>query len=111
MSVSRFVPRGVAGWSLLTAWVGVACLAWTRPVSLADFADPGQLEAVGFRLPINTAGADELVALHGIGPALAQRMVAHREAHGPFADAAALQDVSGIGDLTAARIVPWLEFD
>ncbi|MEM1444719.1 MAG: helix-hairpin-helix domain-containing protein [Planctomycetota bacterium] len=60
---------------------------------------------------MNEADADRLVALHGIGPALAQRIVDHREAHGPFANAAELEHVSGIGPRTAARITPWLTFD
>ncbi|MEM9751860.1 MAG: helix-hairpin-helix domain-containing protein [Planctomycetota bacterium] len=60
---------------------------------------------------MNRADADRLVALHGIGPALAQRIVEHREAHGPFADTDALQDVLGIGPRTAARIAPWVRFD
>ncbi len=46
---------------------------------------------------INTASAARLEDLPGIGPALAQRIVAHREANGPFASAEGLTAVSGIG--------------
>ena len=50
------------------------------------------------RLNINTADAAALVELPGIGPALAQRIVDYRTAHGDFAAVEELTKVSGIGD-------------
>lgn len=46
---------------------------------------------------VNTASATELERLPGIGPALAERIVNHRQAHGPFASLDDLTDVPGIG--------------
>jgi len=46
---------------------------------------------------LNTATAQELETLPGIGPALAEAIVAYREEHGPFASVEALDDVPGIG--------------
>ncbi len=46
---------------------------------------------------INTATADELEALPGIGPTLAQRIVDYRTQHGPFQRIEDIMDVSGIG--------------
>ena len=45
-----------------------------------------------------TADAAQLEALDGIGPTLAQRIVAYREEHGPFADIESIMDVNGIGE-------------
>lgn len=53
---------------------------------------------------INTASAAELDALPGIGPGYAERIVAYRESHGPFATIEEIQNVPGIGPATFARI-------
>ena len=49
------------------------------------------------KVNINTAGAEELDGLPGIGPVLAQRIVDWRTENGPFTDAAQLLEVDGIG--------------
>jgi competence protein ComEA len=61
-------------------------------------------------LDVNRASAEELRALPGIGPALAARIVAHREEHGPFRAAAELERVRGIGPKLRERIEPLLRF-
>lgn len=58
----------------------------------------------GAVLDLNTATADELDGLPGIGPVLAQRIVDHRSAHGPFASVDRLDDVSGIGPAIFAEL-------
>jgi competence protein ComEA len=55
-------------------------------------------------LDINRADAADLQALPSIGPVLARRIVAHREAHGPFRDPADLLHVSGLGATRLARL-------
>jgi competence protein ComEA len=49
------------------------------------------------QLNLNTATAAQLDELPGIGPALAQRIVAYREQHGGFRTVDELQKVPGIG--------------
>lgn len=49
------------------------------------------------KLNINVASAQELEGLPGIGPVLAGRIVAFREARGPFRSVEDLLQVSGIG--------------
>jgi competence ComEA-like helix-hairpin-helix protein len=58
----------------------------------------------GAALNVNRATAVDLEALPGIGPALAQRIVADREARGPFATVQALDRVSGIGPALVERL-------
>ncbi len=47
---------------------------------------------------INTAGAEELATLPGIGGKLAERIVKYREDNGDFASVDDLVNVSGIGE-------------
>lgn len=56
------------------------------------------------KVNLNTAGIDALTALPGIGPVLAERIVVHRETHGPFATLEALKEVPGIGPAVVASI-------
>lgn len=46
---------------------------------------------------LNTASAPLLGHVAGIGPSLARKIVAHRDAHGPFPSRSALLKVSGLG--------------
>lgn len=52
---------------------------------------------IGGKVNINAADASKLDELPGIGKATAEKIVADREANGPFATAADIQRVSGIG--------------
>lgn len=77
-----------------------------------DVAGPGRGEADGGgavgadgRVDLNRATAAELEALPGIGPVLAERIVAHREANGPFDHPGALREVPGIGERTFQSLV------
>lgn len=58
-------------------------------------ASPGV--SAGTTVSLNTATSDQLEALPGIGPALAERILDYRTQHGGFRSIDELQDVSGIG--------------
>ncbi|MCW2494528.1 MAG: hypothetical protein JWQ77_452 [Jatrophihabitans sp.] len=53
---------------------------------------------------LNTATAEQLDALPGVGPVLAQHIVDWRTAHGGFTSIDQLQSVSGIGDAKYADL-------
>ena len=47
---------------------------------------------------INTATSEQIQILPGIGPVLADRIVAYRDKYGPFETVGELMNVSGIGE-------------
>jgi competence ComEA-like helix-hairpin-helix protein len=87
----------VLGVVLAIAWLGAP--APPPPPAFAAFIDP------------SSATAAELTLLPGIGPVLAERIVDHRENHGPFERPEALLAVPGIGPVTLRAIEPWLVID
>lgn len=75
-------------------------------------AGAGQKQAStrGEKVRLNSASASELQALPGIGPALAQRIVAERS-KGRFTSTEDLQRVPGIGKAKLARLRELVEVD
>ncbi|PPH95024.1 helix-hairpin-helix domain-containing protein [Rathayibacter sp. AY1D5] len=63
---------------------------------------PGGASAAGSVLSLSTATAAQLEELPEIGPATAKKIVAHREANGPFSSVDQLLEVPGIGEKTLA---------
>jgi competence protein ComEA len=59
-----------------------------------------------WKVDLDVAGADELQALPGVGPRLAERMVADRRANGAFGGVAGLDRVNGVGPSLLERIAP-----
>lgn len=53
---------------------------------------------------LNTADANELATLDGIGPVIAARIIAYREEHGGFRSVDELTAIQGIGDKKLAAI-------
>ena len=58
------------------------------------------------RLDLNEASEAELTALPGVGPRLAERIVADRVTRGPFASVADLARVKRVGPTLVAEIRP-----
>jgi len=78
-------------WTKVVA-AGLLCGLTLAPVGGALASDVG-----GARVNINTASADELAKLPGIGPAKAEAIVSFR-AKEPFTKPDDLRKVKGIGD-------------
>jgi len=55
-------------------------------------------------LDLNSATAEQLEALPGIGPVTAQKILDYRQAHGPFHSVAELEGVPGIGPAHMAQL-------
>jgi competence protein ComEA len=56
------------------------------------------------KVNINSASAEELETLPGIGEVIAQEILDYRTANGPFASVDDLLDVSGIGEVTLENV-------
>ncbi len=66
--------------------------------------------AKGEKIDVDHASVEELARLPRIGPALAARIVAYREEHGPFGSLEALDQVPGIGPTLLAALRPHAAF-
>ena len=68
---------------------------------------PGErLLTLGLALDLNTASAEDLEALPGIGPVLARRIIHHRENQGPFQKIDDLLAVPGLGKKKLGQLKP-----
>jgi competence protein ComEA len=81
--------------------VGVASAG--APTAASDSSTP---TGSGGLVDLNTATAEQLDALPGVGPVLAQHILEWRAAHGRFDSADQLGEVSGIGPSKYAELRP-----
>lgn len=67
--------------------------------------------SLGIPIGINSATAEDLEALPGIGEKLALRIAAYRNEHGRFRDPDALLEVDGMGGKKLEKIKPYISLD
>lgn len=88
----------------------VPSMQQTAASETSDAQDPGLhaplsgATSANGKVDINSATSEQLQQLNGVGPALAQRIVADRQANGPFKSPEDLKRVSGIGDKKYASL-------
>ena len=68
----------------------------------------GTTPAAGLLIDLNTAPAEQLELLPGIGPARAAAIIADRQAMGPFRTVDDLQRIRGIGPATVESLRPYV---
>ncbi|HJU50767.1 MAG TPA: ComEA family DNA-binding protein [Acidimicrobiia bacterium] len=74
------------------------------PATASGSPQPQSGPAGDGRIHLNRASATELDELPGIGPVIAERIIAHRTEHGPFQAVEDLLDVPGIGEAKLASL-------
>lgn len=89
-----------------TVTLAVSPQMQTAPTTAATAAaETVPEETVSFPVNINTADADTLTALPGIGQVLAERIVAYRRQNGSFRAVEEIMKVEGIGEKKAEAIL------
>lgn len=78
----------------------------TQPQPARTLTPAGSAQKGSTPVNINTATAEELQSLPRIGPAMAQRIIAWREAHGGFRSVDELDAVPGIGPSMLENLRP-----
>lgn len=73
--------------------------------------EPKKRKNAALPVHINTASVDELCALNGVGPKLAEKILGVREANGPFKTPEDLKKVPGIGKKKLEKLLPGVIFD
>jgi competence protein ComEA len=73
---------------------------------LVEALSPARLRVLSIPVPVNTATAEELDALPGIGPKTAQAIVEFREKYGKFSSPEDLLQVPGMGPKKLAALNP-----
>ncbi len=85
---------------------GQQVMVLTRHAAASPLSAPGAgtgPSATG-RINVNTASIPELDGLPGVGPVTAQRIVAYREQHGPFARIEQLREAKLVNNATFEKI-------
>ncbi len=77
--------------------IGLQAVPAAQPAAESTSAAAGPID-------INLATAEQLEQIPGVGPVLAQRIIAYREQNGGFSTVEQLTEVSGIGEATFAQM-------
>ena len=105
--------------ALALTWTALH-LNWQAQGTSMILASSAASDRTGVRMPIslpqgsiavNTATMDELCKLTGVGPALAEAIIAEREANGVFVLPEDLLSVKGIGEKKLAGFVEQIRLE
>ena len=102
--------KGFFSFSFFLFGAGFFLGSWRMRERSADLQVPTRalpIEATAppqTQIDLNAADSETLQTLPGIGPALADRILAYREEHGPFAYTYELTNVTGIGSATYEKL-------
>ena len=105
MKIRATIVRATSAFALVALLCGVAAAAGNEPAGRG-----GGAALVGV-VNVNSATAEELSLLPGVGPAKAQAILEYRKQHGSFKRVEDLSEVKGIGDKALERMRPHVVLD
>jgi competence protein ComEA len=94
----------------LTVFISGCSTTSVSPTAIQNQVDKPKSDS-GQLVNINNASAEELESLPGIGKAIAERIIAHRQRYGPFRRAEHLLIVRGISDRKFRALRPMITAD
>lgn len=101
----KFIAVFVAVFLMLSGYHWATLGGWgMRPIELKHLP----ARQYDFRIDINSASWVEWTQIEGIGEATAQKIIADRDANGPFRSVQDLLRVKGIGPKTLEKMRPFL---
>ena len=108
-TASNAPPPATPSQRLLAALAVVLliALAWQAYNPLRHDRPSDPVRVAGRPVNLNSAGRAELVQIPGVGPTLADAILAHRKQHGRFESLEELDHLHGVGPKTLEKLRPW----
>jgi competence protein ComEA len=86
----------------------IAAIALSAPALSAQSKAPAPKPAATAAAPVNlnTATAEQLATIPGVGPKMAERIIDYRQKNGGFKKVEDLMNVSGVGEKSFLKMKP-----
>jgi len=86
----------------------IAAIALSAPALSAQSKTPAPKPAATAAAPVNlnTATAEQLATIPGVGPKMAERIIDYRQKNGGFKKVEDLMNVSGVGEKSFLKMKP-----
>lgn len=79
----------------------------STPATAATTVTAAQQAQISYPINLNTATAEELMSVNGIGEQRAASIISYREYLGGYTSVEQLKDISGFGDATYEKVAPY----
>lgn len=91
---------------IMMAAIAVIALSATTLVAQTKTPAPKPAATAAAPINLNTATADQLATIPGVGPKMAERIIDYRQKNGGFKKVEDLMNVSGVGEKSFLKMKP-----